>query len=131
MQNKKTLETAAMKSKYKYALEELCKVSSEETSKKVFDKQYPKILGELSSILENGYKNVLDYSYVLNTAEMKDVTKDYMQSIFRRGLKKVEYCNFNIDFNDEKQIKTGIYGYTVAHVYKLLFKENYGTKSKE
>lgn len=131
MQNKKTDIEQGINSKYRHALEELCNISTEEISKKVFGIQYSKILDELSYIIENGYKGVLDYSYILNTEEMKDVTKDYMRSIFEKGLKKVEYSNFNIDFNDKRQVKTGIYGYTIAHVYKILFKQNNGKKSRK
>jgi hypothetical protein len=131
MQNKKTSKGKEISSKYKHALEELCNVSNEEVSKRVFGKQYSKILGELSYILENNYKSVLDYSYVLNIEEMKYITKDYMRSIFEIGLKKVEYGDFNIDFNDKREIETAIYGYTIAHVYKILLMQNYGTKPKK
>ncbi|MCL4396977.1 hypothetical protein M1494_01355 [Candidatus Parvarchaeota archaeon] len=131
MQNKKASRGQANNSKYGHALEELCSVSTEEMSKKVFGRQYSKILEELSYILENGHKSVLDYSYILNTEELKGVTKEYMHSIFEKGLKKVEYSRFSIDFNDKRQVKTGIYGYTVAHVYKILFKQDNGTKPKK
>ena len=131
MQNRKTDKEQGVNGRYKYALEELCNVSTEETAKKVFGRQYSKILNELSYILENGYKSMLDYSYTLNNEEMKDVTQDYIRVIFKKGLRKVEYSDFNIDFNDKKQVETGIYGYTIAHVYKILFKQNNGTKSKK
>jgi len=131
MQNRKADKEQGVNGRYKYALEELCNVSTEETAKKVFGRQYSKILNELSYILENGYKSVLDYSYTLNNEEMKDVTQDYIRVIFQKGLRKVEYGDFNIDFNDKKQVETGIYGYTIAHAYKILFKQNNGTKSKK
>ncbi len=131
MKNEKNDKELGINGKYKNALEELCNVSSEEISKKVFGRQYSKILNELSYIIENGYKSVLDYSYRLNNEEMKDVTKEYIRNIFQKGLKKVEYNDFNIDFNDSRQVKTGIYGYTIAHVYKILFKQNNGKKSKK
>ncbi|MEM0142570.1 MAG: hypothetical protein QXL94_01250 [Candidatus Parvarchaeum sp.] len=128
MKNKKSLVDSVTKSKYSSALEELCNFSTEETSKKVFGDQYYSILDEISYILKKGYKEVLDYSYLLNTAEMKDVTTDYMKSLFQKGLKKVGYFDFDVDFNDEKQVKTGIYGYTVAHVYKIIKDGSKNTK---
>ncbi|MGC8533399.1 MAG: hypothetical protein ACP5MV_02080 [Candidatus Parvarchaeum sp.] len=131
MQNKKEGISKGINGRYKNALDELCNISTEELSKKVFGRQYSKILNELSDILNNGYKGVLDYSYRLNTEELKDVTLDYMRSIFEKGLRKVEYSNFNIDFKDKKQVETAIYGYTIAHVYKILFKQNNGTKPKK
>lgn len=130
MQNKKTKNNTLAEAKHKSALEELCSIAGTATSKKVFGREYNRMLKELSFLLENEYKNILDYSYRLNTLEMSGVSKETLSLIFCRGLKKVEYSYFDIDFENEKEVKAGIYGYTIAHVYRLTYKGKIGNEQK-
>ncbi len=67
---------------------------------------------------------MLSYSYKLNCLEMSDIPMDTLSYIFHKGLGKIDYSKFNIDFNDKSQVNLGIYGYTVGHVYKLIKDEN-------
>ena len=106
------------------ALEEMCKISSEELAKKVFHTQYDRVINEISYILKNGKAEMLSYAYKLNCLEMSDILMDNLSHMFHKGLGKIDYSKFDIDFNDKSQVNLGIYGYTVGHVYKLIKDEN-------
>ena len=105
------------------ALEELCKVSDENTAKRVFGTQYNRMINELAYILKNEKKEMLEYAYRLNTAELINLKPITLYPRFDKSLGKIEYANFDIDFNNEASIKLGIYGYTIAHVYRMIKNE--------
>ncbi len=128
MQNKKKVENDSYNSKYGSVLERLCKIKNEKPVEKVFGRQYNRIIKELSYIIDNGYTEVLDYSYRLNSAEMKGVTSEYLQLLFHKGLGKMEYSNFDIDFTSNKEVKIGICGYTIAYVYRIVQGRHGGKK---
>ena len=119
-----------MKTKNNSVLEELCRISDEETIKKVFGQQYDVILDNLAYIFKEGYKDTLDTYYRLNGSEMNQISKDRMKIILSKGLKKIGYSNFDIDFDDTEQIKVGIYGYNIATIYKMLSKKNNKKRGK-
>lgn len=120
-----------MKNKNESALEALCKVSNIETAKKVFGKQYDKILDNLNYIFENGCKDLLSNYYELNKLEIRSIPEKRVKLIFTKGLKKVGYTDFDIDFNDSEQVKIGIYGYNIATIYKMLYKNNKSHRSRK